>query len=335
MPVGSLAVNVNGERLSFACGDYDRTRPLLDGTVGIEGYRLEIQSLPPEEMFRRAFESAEFDVSELSASTFLLHVGRGTCPYIGLPVFPSRAFRHAAIYVRAGGQVSKPQDLRGKVVGVRNYLNTAALVVRGFLADDYDVASHEVRWRVGDVDDVERKNIPIPRLEKPADIQTLGYGKTLTGALLSGEIDALVHYNPPRGFTPTEDSPLSRLFSDPAAADRVYFEKTGIFPIMHLVGIRRPLLEKDPSLARKVYNGFVEAKGLTAGKRVSQNLPEPAMPWIDDRITSAGAEADFWPYGICRNEAALASLVRYAFEQGLTHRPLDIGELFHPDLLES
>lgn len=331
MPDDPLAVGADEEILTLVCGDYERTRPLLDGTVGIAGYQIKGHTLPPQEMFRRAFGSAEFDVSELSASLYLLHMGRGTCPYVGIPVFPSRAFRYAAIYVRAGSPINEPQDLRGKIVGVSNYLNTAALVVRAFLADDYGVAPNDISWRVGDVDDVERKDIPIPRLEKPADIRAMSYGTTLAAALLSGEIDALVHYDPPRGFSAAKDSRFSRLIVNPAAADRAFFEKTGIFPIMHLVGVRRSLLEKDPSLARNVYDAFAKAKERVAADLLSRKPPEPAMPWIEH----AGTETDFWPYGIGRNVAALEALVRYAVDQGLIRRPLTLAELFHPDLLQS
>jgi len=323
--------------ITLACGDFDRTRRLLDGTVGIEGYKPKFLMMPPEEMFRRAFEGAEFDISELSTSTFLLHAGRGTCPYVGLPIFPSRAFRHAAIYVRANGGIDKPQDLRGKVVGVRSYLNTAALVVRGLLADEYGVASEEISWCIGDVDDPERTTIPVPKLEKPADLKALPSGKTLTGELLSGGIDALVHYNPPRGFDHTAASPFRRLFPDPAAAERAYFQKTGIFPIMHLIGIRRPLVEEDPSLARKVYDAFAKAKDLAMRDLMSQSSPKVSLPWLNDDVarTIALAGTDFWPYGVSRNAAALASLTRYAFDQGLSNRPLAMAELFHPSLLET
>jgi 4,5-dihydroxyphthalate decarboxylase len=337
MPDDPLAVTADAKTLTVACGDFDRTRRLLDGTVGIEGFRLKFVTMPPEEMFRRAFEGGEFDISELSASTFLLHVGRGTCPYVGLPIFPSRAFRHAAIYVRANGGIEKPQDLRGKIVGVRSYLNTAALVVRGLFADEYGLASDAMSWRIGDVDDAERKDIPVPKLEKPTEIMALAYGKTLTGELLSGGIDALIHYNPPRGFTLAANSPFKRLFPDPSAAERVYFEKTKIFPIMHLIGIRRPLLEEDPSLARKVYDAFAKAKDLAMGDLLSQSSPKISLPWLNDDVarTIALAGSDFWPYGVRKNEAALASLVRYASDQGLTRRPLAMADLFEPGLLDT
>lgn len=328
---------MDGKTITLACSDFDRTRRLLDGTVGIEGYKPTFSTLPPEEMFRRAFEGAEFDISELSASIYLLHVGRGTCPYVGLPIFPSRAFRHGAIYVRADGKIEKPQDLRGKTIGVRNYLNTAALVVRGLLADDYGVPSDAISWCIGDVNDPERTTIPVPRLEKPTDLRALPSGRTLRGELLSGGIDALIHYDPPRGFDHTAESPFRRLFPDPAAAERAYFQKTGIFPIMHLIGIRRRLLEDDPSLARNVYDAFTRAKALAMGDLMSPSSPRISLPWLNDDVarTIALAGPDFWPYGVSKNAAALASLARYAFEQGLTNRPLTMPELFDRSLMET
>lgn len=306
----------NRKTLTVACGDYDRTRRLLDGVLGIESYRLAFQTMPPDQMFRRAFEGAEFDISELSASLFLLHAGRGTCPYVGVPVFPSRAFRYAAIYVRADGGIAKPQDLRGKVIGVRNYLNTAALVVRGLLKEEYGVASDEISWRVGDA---------------------LAHGKTLTTELLSGGLDAIVHYDPPRGFSLAGDSPFKRLFSDTAAAERAYFQKTKIFPIMHLVGVRRTLLEEDSALAQKVYDAFITAKDLAVNDLLSPSSPKVSLPWLNDDVarTIALAGPDFWPYGISSNEAALASLARYAFDQGLTNRLLAVTDLFEPGLLDT
>jgi 4,5-dihydroxyphthalate decarboxylase len=296
--------------LTVACGDYDKTRRLLDGSLGIEGYQLKLSSYPPEEMFRRALEDAEFDISELSVNLFMQRIGRGDCPYIGIPAFPSRAFRHSAIYVRADGDIRKPEDLRGRVIGVRSYLNTAALVVRGLLADAYGVGAEEISWRVGDIDQVERKTIPIPQLLKPFDIQAAPAGVTLAGMLAAGEIDAIVHYSPPREFDRNPPT-IRRLFADPAAAERDYFQSTGIFPIMHLVGVRRTLLQSDPSLARRIYNAFSDAKDASAAAPVA------------------------WPYGIEKNRSALQTLTRYAFEQGVTGQQLPLEELFAADLLNT
>jgi len=204
--------------------------------------------------------------------------------------------------------VVEPRDLRGRIVGIRNYLNTAGLVVRGLLADSYGVASTDIAWRVGDIDRVERKTISIPQLTRPTDISPAP-GTPLADMLMSGEIDAIVHYDPPRGFG--GDRPrIRRLFADHGEAERQYFKATGIFPIMHLVGVRRSLLENDPSLARKVYDAFVRARDAA--------VPEAAA---------------CWPYGVTRNASALESLARYAFEQGLTDRQLRFDEWFAADLL--
>ena len=224
--------------LALACGNYDRTRRLIDGSVGIDGHAVEVQTLPPETMFARAFNDLAFDISELSFSTYLMHVARGTCGYAGIPVFPSRAFRHSAIYVRADGSVKTPANLSGRVVGVRNYLNTAALVVRGLLSDVYGVAASDISWRIGDVDDVERDIIAVPDVLGDTEIKAVPRGATLSAMLVAGEIDAIVHYNPPRGFGPAP-APIKRLFADSAAAEQTYFNETDVFPIMHLVGVRK------------------------------------------------------------------------------------------------
>jgi 4,5-dihydroxyphthalate decarboxylase len=310
--------------LTIACGDNSRTRRLFDGSVGIDGYQIAPISLPPEEMFPRAFDHAEFDISELSFSIFMLHVGRGTSPYVGIPVFPSRAFRHAAIYVRSGGDIARLEDLRGRAIGVRNYLNTAALVVRGLLQDSSGIESDEVDWWVGDVDQVERDQIAVPSLLRPTSIRPAPHGRTLNDMLVDGTIDALVHYHPPRDFGAAA-SPIRRLFANSDAAERDYYRSTGIFPIMHLVGIRRTLHERDPLLARRVYDAFNRAK----------DAPANASPALNGSAASTPdfSAPEFWPYGVEKNRAAIAALSRYAFEQGLTARPPALEELFVPELL--
>jgi 4,5-dihydroxyphthalate decarboxylase len=313
-----LLMSTNGRppmNLTLACGSYQHTRRLIDGSVGIGGHAVEVLTLPPETMFARAFNDLAFDVSELSFSTYLMHVSRGTCGYAGIPVFPSRAFRHSAIYVRADGRVETPGNLAGRIVGVRSYLNTAALVVRGLLSDVYGVAARDVSWRIGDVDDVERDFIAVPDLLGDTEIKAVPPGATLSAMLVAGEIDAIVHYHPPRGFGPAP-ARIKRLFADPAAAEQRYFADTGVFPIMHLVGIRKTLLRDDPSLASKVYDAFESARH------------GAASPGRQD-------DGDRWAYGVARNRTALEMLSRYAFEQGITPRQLRLDELFVPDLMSA
>ncbi|MFT4118774.1 ABC transporter substrate-binding protein [Bradyrhizobium sp.] len=319
--------------ISLVCGDYDRTRRILDGTMQIDGYALRTSSLPPEEMFKRAFGPAEFDVSELSACLFMQCLANGTCAYVGIPAFPSRSFRHAAIFVRSDSSIKSAADLAGKTIGLRSFLNTAALVVRGLLKDEFQVDPCGIKWRLGDLDEPERRNIPVPGLAQPFDIQVLDYGTTLSQALLSGAIDAIVHYDPPRAFF-EKDPKVRRIFSDVGAAERAYFQKTGIFPIMHLVGIRRSLVEQDPTLPWKVYDAFARAKARAISDLGVQGAQTVSLPWLRDDVerTVALAGTDFWPYGIDANKAALESLVRYAFEQGLTSQRLNVAALFDPTL---
>ncbi len=300
--------------LTLACGPSDLLRRFGEGTVGLQGYAFEVETLPPEIMFARAFDEGAFDISELSFSTYLMHLARGTCRYVGIPVFPSRAFRHSAIYVRADGEVQRPEQLRGRVVGVRNYLNTAALVMRGLLSDVYRVRADEISWRIGDVDAIERDVIAVPKLHGDADIQAVSHGSTLSAMLLSGEIDAIVHYHPPRGFG-AAPAPIRRLFADPEAAEQRYFAETGIFPIMHLIGIRKSLLDAQPDLARSVYDAF-ERAGIGT-------------------VVQAKADTDRhrWGNGVSHNRAAIEMLCRYAFEQGLTERRLGLDDLFAPHVM--
>jgi 4,5-dihydroxyphthalate decarboxylase len=226
--------------------------------------------------------------------------------------------------------------LRGRTVGVRNYLNTAALVVRGLLADAHGVMANEMSWRVGDVDRVERDTIPIPRLLRPADVQAAPRGATLADMLASGEIDALIHYEPPRGFG-QDPSRIKRLFTDPATVEQEYYRSTGIFPVMHLIGIRRTLFESDPSLAHRVYDAFTAAKDAAVADLWSQSSPKISLPWLNADVarTVELAGRDFWPYGVRKNRPALESLTRYALEQGVTARRLSMDELFAPNLLDT
>lgn len=322
--------------ITLVCGDYDRTRRLLDGTIGLDGYRIEATTLPAEEMFGRVLNEAVFDITELSASIFLSQLSTGTCQYIGVPAFPSRAFRHGAIYIRSDSAISRPQDLQGKTIGVRSYLNTAALVVRGILQEEFGVAARDIRWRLGDVDEPERKTIPLPKLSGSFDIDALPYGTTLSAALLSGSIDAIVHYVPPRGFG-AGDAPVKRLFDRFVDVEREYFRKTGIFPIMHLIGVRRSLLQDDPRLAKKIYDAFCQAKNFAMEDLNTISAPKISLPWPQDDMHRAMAllGTDYWPYGIAANKAAIASLIRYAMDQGVIDRPLHLGDLFDQYVLNT
>ncbi len=286
-------------------------------------------------MFARAFTSADFDVTELSFSRYIANTARGTSPYIGIPVFTSRVFRHSAIYIRTDRGIARPEDLRGRRAGVREYANTASLVARGMLEDEYGVRAGDLHWRVGDVDHAERENITVPELPSGFDVQVVGAGSLLSDMLAAGELDLLVDYQPPRCFS--ENQAIARLFPDHEAAERDYFARTGIFPIMHLIGIRRSIVEREPWVAVSLLRAFTEAKDAAIADLWSPGALKISLPWVSEEFarTRHLMGADFWPYGIAANRAAIESLTRYAHAQGLTRRRVAIEELFAGPVLAS
>jgi 4,5-dihydroxyphthalate decarboxylase len=317
-------------KLTVICGDFDRTRRLMDGRVGIEGVDAEIVAGASEAMFSRAFADAPYDVSELSFSNFMYHTRKGSCAYVGLPIFPSRAFRHSTIYVRTD-RVQSPADLQGKRVGVREYSNTASLVARGVLQDDHGVLATDISWIVGDIDQPERAEIIVPPLPARFDVQPVAGRRLLSDMLASGDLDAIVAYDPPRCFL--EKAPgVARLFPDHVAAERGYFAKTGIFPIMHLMGLRRTIADREPWVADSLYRAFNEAKSLALADLALTSILPVSLPWCREEFVATRdlMGADFWPYGIAPNRAAIESLTRYSHAQGITDPRLTVEELFHP-----
>src|SRR3546814_816040 len=245
--------------ITVACGDYVRTRPLLDGRVRIAGGAATFHTMPIEEMFARAFTRAEFDVTELSFSNYMARVARGDSAYSLIPVFPSRSFRHSAFFIRTDRGIARPEDLVGRTVGVREYTMTAALVARGMLQDEYGVTAKDVRWLVGDVDEREREAIALPALPDGFEIAAVDEDKLLSDMLAAGEIDCLLAYKPPRCFR--EGNPkVARLFPDWEAREKDYLARTGIFPIMHPLGVGKTLLDRDPWLAASLFEAFAGAQ---------------------------------------------------------------------------
>lgn len=321
--------------LSIACWDYDRTRALMDGRVAIEGCEINYIPLFPEELFFRAFRHQEFDVCELSLSSYTLQRSRGNSPFFAVPVFASRSFRHSAIYRRTDRGIEKPEDLKGRRVGVPEYQVTAAVWVRGFLNEEYGVAPREISWITGGVEEPggEEK----VAFQPPADVQVerAPAGKTLSGMLAAGEIDALVCYRAPSCFL-RGDPLVARMWEDCRAEEQAYFRKTGIFPIMHTIGIREGLVQAHPWLAASVFKAFLQAKELSIRELVEVNALKITLPWIESetRATMALMGEDFWPYGVPGNEKTLDAFLRYALQQGITSRKVDIEELFVPSTLE-
>lgn len=328
-------VAVSALSITVACNDYDRVRPILDGRVSIEGCDVNFISLGPEEVFFRAFGAAEFDVSELSLSSYLMSVARAEADYVAVPAFVSRMFRHSAIYIRSDRGIATPEDLRGREVGVPEYQVTAALWVRGLLQDEYGVASSEIRWRTGGIEEPGRYEKLALELPPEIEVKPIAAEMALGPMLAGGEIDALVAPRAPRCFVAGTPG-VGRLFPDYRQAERDYFAKTALFPIMHVVGVRRTLLERQPWLAASVYKAFLRAKAAAVAELANSTALHATLPWLAAELeqTRSLMGDDYWPYGVEANRTALEALTRYSFQQGLTPRQLAIEELFAPSTLD-
>ncbi|MGH7896599.1 MAG: ABC transporter substrate-binding protein [Candidatus Binatia bacterium] len=324
-----------GLGLAIACGDYDRTRPLADGRVRIEGVDPSVVVLPPEEMFWRMIRHREFDVSELSFSSYVLMRSRGEDEFVAIPVFPSRSFRHSAIYVRTSAGVARPADLRGRRVGVPEYAMTAAVWARGHLHHDYGVAPHEIEWVTGGLEDPGR--IEKLRLDVPPEIRIrpAGPDRTLNAMLVGGEIDALIAPRPPSSFR-KRDPRVARLFPSYRDVEAEYFRRTGIFPIMHVIVLRRDVYEKHRWLVRSLFKAFERAKRLALESFEEDAALRLSHPWIaaEAEILRELLGEDWWPYGVEANRTTIEMLVRHSHEQGLAKRMLDAEELFPPESLD-
>jgi 4,5-dihydroxyphthalate decarboxylase len=336
----TIKTNLGGEivsklRLSFACWDYDRIRPLTDGSVQPNGIELNWLNMPVEETFWRMMRHQEFDVSELSLSSFLIAKDRGFPKFTGIPVFMSRMFRHSGIYVNAHAGIKEPADLRGKRIGIPEYQLTACVWIRGILHHDYGVAPSDVQWMIGGEEEPGR--IEKVKLDLPPEIkiEPIGETQTLNDMLESGEIDALIAPRAPSCFL--NGSPhVKRLFENYVEVERDYYQRTGIFPIMHVVVIKDEILERHPWVAANLYQAFVEAKN-----RVYQGFRQTAalkvtLPWLLPELerTKELMGEDFWPYGLEANRNTLEAIVQYSHEQGLIKNRLKVEDLFAKSTLE-
>jgi 4,5-dihydroxyphthalate decarboxylase len=321
--------------ITVAFGNYDRTRALLDGRVKIEGCDPTYLPLYPEEIFHRAFKFQEFDVSEISFSSFIRTVAAGNSAYIGVPAFVSRIFRHSGIYIRKDAGIRKPEDLRGKRIGVPEYQITAVVWMRGMMQHEYGVRPEECHWRNGGQEQPGRgERTPLKDIAG-LDLKPLGPEQTLVGMLRDGELDALFTARAPSSFLNGEPH-IARLFPNTREAERAYYQKTGLFPIMHLIGIRKTLHERYPWLATSVYKAFIEAKERAMIDLLDVNALMVTLPWLEaeTKETQAVMGADFWKYGVHENLPEINALTQYLHEQGLIDRRVAVEELFAPAVFE-
>jgi 4,5-dihydroxyphthalate decarboxylase len=320
-------------KLTLACWDYDRTRPLLDGRVKAEGIDFDIQLLRPRQTFQRMLDDQEFHVSELSLASYTTLKGRGACPYVAVPVALSKIFRHSCIYVREGAGIRTPQDLRGKRVGTSQYSSTALVFMRGMLQHEYGVADSDMHWFMGGLNTfVEQPLIPLnlpPRIK----LDFLDRGQTLEGMFEAGELDALLSIYLPEMFL--NGSPrISRLFPNFKQVEQDYYQRTGIFPVMHTVVVREDVYREHPWVAQSVYKAFCEAKELAVEGLYDTDALRLALPFLLDNIEELWRVfgKDFWAYGLEPNRKTFAAIGRYVHEQGLSPRVVEPEELFAPGL---
>jgi 4,5-dihydroxyphthalate decarboxylase len=322
-------------QLSLAVGPYDRTRALLDGTVQIDGVEAAGMALSPEEIFFRAFRHAEFDICELSMSSFTVKTSLGNCPYVGVPAFVSRAFRHTAIYVRTD-RIKKPADLKGKKVGVPEYQLTANVWARAILEDDFGVKPSDISWVRGPISDAERPEKISIKLPPDVKLEDAPEGKTISQLLLDGDIDGFIAPRAPfLGLR--QHANIGWLFPDPTAAAKDYYKRTGIYPIMHLVGIRRELVQQHPWLPAAVLKAFEQAKEAALDLLHDTSATKVTLPFVEENLKATRELMgwDFWPYGVAPNRTTLETFLRRHHAEGLSPRLVKVEELFHPSTHES
>jgi len=315
--------------LTIACDAYDRTQALRCADVQVDGVDLNYLCLPVEETFHRMVRHREFDAAELSLSTYVLTLESPDPPFVAIPVFPSRSFRHSAIYINTNAGIHSPEDLVGRVIGVPEYQLTANVWVRGILADDYGVAVDSVQYRTGGLHAPGRVEKAALTLPDSIDLEPIPDGRTLSEMLVTGEIDALYTPRAPRCFT--EECPeVARLFSDYPTVEADYFRRTGIFPIMHVVVIRRDVHERNRWVVRSLYNAFEESR-----RRTMEAIDQTAalrymLPWLGHEVarTRDIMGSDYWSYGLDNNQETLNQFVIYAYDQGITSQLWAPQQLF-------
>jgi 4,5-dihydroxyphthalate decarboxylase len=320
-------------KLTLACWDYDRTRPLIDGRVQAEGIDLDIKVLRPGEIFARMLQHKEFGASEFSLSFYVTLTARGTCPFVAVPVALSKIFRHSCIYVRTDAGIRTPQDLRGKRVGTTNLSSTGTVFMNGMLQHEYGVVPEDIHWFIGGLD------VPTPRplmhlnLSKSMKVDSLSERQTLEVMLENGELDALFVLHIPSTFQ--KGSPrITRLFPNYKEVEQDYYRRTRIFPIMHTVVIRDDVHRKHPWAARSIFKAFCEARDLAVNGLYDTDALRLALPWLISHVeeTRQVFGKDFWSYGLESNRPTLEAIGQYVYEQGFSPRAVKPEELFAPNV---
>jgi ABC-type nitrate/sulfonate/bicarbonate transport system substrate-binding protein len=320
--------------LTFACGDYDRTRALEDGTVRPDGIDLTYLRLPVEETFFRMLRHREFDVAEMSLSTYVATLDSEPRPFVALPVFTSRMFRHGGIFVNADAGISSPADLRGKRVGTPELQLTAGVWIRGILAEHHGVPLDSVSYHTGGQESPGR--VEKGRVDTGLDVRPIPPGATLSQMLADGSIDALQSPRVPSSFG-RPGAPVRRLFDDVVTVERDYYAATGIFPIMHVVVLRREIYERHRWVAQSLYKACLTARDEAHNRIYDSSALRFMDPWLIQNLEAARQSLgpDFWSYGLAANQKTLEVFLRYHHEQGLSRQRHAPEDLFAPETTEA
>jgi 4,5-dihydroxyphthalate decarboxylase len=322
-------------KLTFGGFEYfDRTRALEFGEISPDGIELDFRVLEIGDLFVRMARDAEFDVAEMSTSTFMMMTAAGDPRLVGIPVFLSRAFRHNMVFVSTENGVEKPEDLKGKKVGLGEYQMTAALWVRAALEHDYGVKPSEIEWYYGGWDTPEYEERRAHEAPSGVTIRRIPAGKALYPMFLEGELDAVLAFDP-RPFKALAPR-IRRLFPNYREVELDYFRRTGFFPIMHMMVMRRDVYEANPWAATSVLEAFIRAKRRGMARLGNMDALAVTLPWIPDELDEVAElfGGDAFPYGFAQNRGILEAMTQYAHEQGLADRKLAPEELFVPETVE-
>jgi len=323
--------------IDLACGDYDLVRPLRNGKVRAEGMDINFISIekPPEVQWRMGIHN-EFDAAEMSFGSYVAGKSRGDFPFVAIPAFVYRKFRHSAAYINTESGITRPEDLIGKRVGVPEWQMTATVWLRGILQDEHGVAVTGVEWFTGGLEMWGRKEKVPLQLPREINVKTIPEGETLSAMLVAGKIDALLSAQVPGPYVQRMPQ-IRRLYEHPRQAEADYFRRTGIFPIMHVMVIREELFRRHRWIAQSLFKALLQAKTICIDSAFKNDSIHSALPWAGNYLEEVRElmGEDFWPYGVEPNRKTIETFLRYAREQGLTAAPLKPEDLFARETIDT
>ncbi|MFA9431931.1 ABC transporter substrate-binding protein [Egicoccus sp. AB-alg2] len=317
--------------VTIACGPYDRMEALQRGIVQPEG--IDVTYVPvqsPPELFARMIKKHSFDASEMSLSLYTQLRSRGGFPFVALPVFPSRMFRHGYVFVRSDRGIANPKDLEGRRVGVQEYHQTAGVWIRGILASEYGVDLASIAWKEGGVNAPRDPDVLDLRPSGPLDIEFVGNDVCLSDLLRDGEIDAYLGARMPDSYRSSHV--VDRLFPDYREAERDYYARTGIFPMMHTLVLREPLVERHPWIAESLFKAFQASKSWCLEQMRFSGSSRYTLPWLHADLEEVDIlfHGDPWPYGLEANRAAIEAFLDFLVDQRFLESAPAPEDLFLP-----